>query len=265
MRRYARVVARTAVQSLAFRSEILIWFILDTIPILILLVVWQTMFVNQTTIQNVTFTDVLGFYLLTFLIGFVTNCHFEYWRIDEVRQGKIDYLLVKPLGYIRDIALRHIGDKLTSSALKAPLLVLLATFLLITTDSLPMHIDLTTAGIFTVFLVWSFVVQMLFGMLIVFTGFWLESAQGIDHFKWMTISLLSGVLMPIALMPSWLQSLTMALPFKYLYAVPIGVLQGHLTVSYVDVVYAGSFLLALTLVVRLVWHKAKHRYSSVGG
>jgi len=228
--------------------------------------VWQSIFLGQDSINNIVFADILVFYLLTFLIGFITNCHFEYWRIEEIRHGKIDYHLVKPLGYIREIILRHIGDKLTSSTLKTPLLAALAMLLFTVVDgSSQSQFNLTTMGWFLFFLVWSFIVQMLFGMLIVFSGFWLESAQGIDHFKWMTVSLLSGVLMPIALMPTWLQTLTMTLPFKYLYAVPIGLVQGQLTVSLFDAFYAGSFLVAISLLVALAWNKAKLRYSSVGG
>ena len=69
--------------------------------------------------------------------------------------------------------------------------------------------------------------QFCFSAINVLLGFWPENAEGFDHFRWLTISLLSGIVIPFAFMPPSLLKLAELLPFKYLHSVPVLVLLGQ--------------------------------------
>ena len=79
--------------------------------------------------------------------------------------------------------------------------------------------------------------------------------------------LLSGRLVPLKLMPGWVQTLASYLPFKYAFYYPIESLVGNLSTG---ALLRGLALQLLWIVLGLVafhfaWRAAIKRYSGVGG
>jgi ABC-2 type transport system permease protein len=79
--------------------------------------------------------------------------------------------------------------------------------------------------------------------------------------------LLSGRLVPLSLMPVWVQRLADVLPFRWTFGFPIEALVGNLSN---DQLLAGLgaqlFWIAVgSVLVRVVWHFAIRRYSAVAG
>jgi len=71
--------------------------------------------------------------------------------------------------------------------------------------------------------------------------------------------------MPLVFMPDWLQKIVLWLPFKYLYAVPIGIIQNTYRWSTIDVFYLSLVFLVMTMVTNWLWRKAMYQYTSAGG
>ena len=79
--------------------------------------------------------------------------------------------------------------------------------------------------------------------------------------------LLSGRLVPMALMPGWVQGLANVLPFQWTFGFPIEALVGNLPT---DQLLGGLAMQLLWIIVgavlvRIVWHFAIRRYSAVSG
>jgi ABC-2 type transport system permease protein len=111
----------------------------------------------------------------------------------------------------------------------------------------------------------TYFVQFTISSLIVASAFWLQNVDGLMHFRDISLLLFSGMMIPIAFMPPWLQSVTQLLPLKYMYAVPVNILQNKYTLQVNDVVYFICFYLVLFLLLKLVWKKGSAKYSSAGG
>lgn len=265
MRRIQRLIFRAAAKAIAFRAEIWLWLILDSAPLLILLIIWQGIYGNAEQLNGVQFHSVIFYYLLVFLVELGTAAHFESWRINEIREGKIDFYLTKPLGYLSELCLRHIGDKAMAIILKIPLLIV---FLLIVELIFHPTLPISTLSNFVQavpILVGAFIVQFYLSAIIVLLGFWLENAEGLDHFRWLTTSLFSGIVIPFAFLPQELLKIAQFLPFKYLHSIPVLVMLGQQTVNVYDYVYLGGFCLGLATVTLWLWQKARKRYSAYGG
>jgi ABC-2 type transport system permease protein len=79
--------------------------------------------------------------------------------------------------------------------------------------------------------------------------------------------LLSGRLVPMTLMPSWVQTLANVLPFQWTFGFPIEALVGNLsTEALLGGLAAQLFWIIVgSILVRVVWHFAIRRYSAVSG
>jgi ABC-2 type transport system permease protein len=79
--------------------------------------------------------------------------------------------------------------------------------------------------------------------------------------------LLSGRLVPMTLMPQWVQGIANVLPFQWTFGFPIEALVGNLTTEQL----LGGLAMQLfwiavgAVLVRVVWHFAIKRYSAVSG
>jgi ABC-2 type transport system permease protein len=79
--------------------------------------------------------------------------------------------------------------------------------------------------------------------------------------------LLSGRLVPLSLMPLWVQQLANLLPFRWTFGFPIEALVGNLTTEQlIGGLGAQLFWIVVgSILVRVVWRFAVRRYSAVSG
>jgi ABC-2 type transport system permease protein len=262
---YSEVIKRAYIKAIAYRSEVFLWIALDTLPMMVVLLVWVSMYNDGQSYVGYNLSAILQYYFLVAVINGMTSAHFESWRTQEIRDGKIDYFLIRPFAYPLEILLRDIGGKLFYLTFSLPFFA--AVFLLISTLG---HVSLPTLALvpsltFVCLLLTTYTIEFLIARLIVYTGFWLHYTEGLEHFKWATITLFSGWMIPVVMMPHWLATIVTALPFKYMYSVPIGVIQGTRSLSVSDITYLGLFISGLLALNAWVWHHAQYRYSSSGG
>ncbi|MBU1966724.1 ABC-2 family transporter protein [Patescibacteria group bacterium] len=265
MKKSWSVIKSSYINALAFRSEIVLWLFLHVIPLVTIFAIWNSIYSNQNEIRGYSLTMILQYYFMTSLIDSFTSTHFESWRVKEIREGKIDFLLIRPLQYIQELFLRDIGGKALYLTLALPFFLVL--FVIISTQS---GLTFPNASIFqwSIFfglLTVGYIVQFLAATIVVLSGFWLEYAEGGEHFKFVLLSLFGGWMIPIPMMPAWLQQIVNFLPLKYAFAKPIGIIQNTDKLAISDIVYIAAFLLFLWAIVQILWRKARYQYSSHGG
>lgn len=252
------------VRTLQFRAEILIWTILDIVPFLVLFLVWIGMYQGADTVRGYSLTQTINYYLLVIVITTVCDVHFEEWRSKEIKDGKIDFFLIRPLSYIDELLWKDVGGKLTYIVMFFPLCVGFFWWLhQLGLGSLSLAPSQLLA--FTFLLLIGYGLNFMIGLWIVLATFWLEGSNGLQHFKWVLITMLSGSLVPLAFMPSWLAKIVETLPLKYLYAVPIGVVQGTYHFTGWDAAYLGLTCVGVWLISRWLWSKALYQYAGAGG
>jgi ABC-2 type transport system permease protein len=262
---YLTLIGRGFGKAIEYRSEIFVWLLLDTMPLVVLLLVWSSIFQHTSDLKGFTLSQMMSYYIWISIIAGITNTHFESWRVKEIREGKIDFYLTKPLAYPLEILLREIGGKLFFWLILIPF-QLVFVFLLnrLTHISLSMP-SWSEVPALLFLLAMGFAFEFLVALLIVLLGFWFEGAEGLEHFKWIAVSVFGGVIIPVPLMPYWLQAMTESLPFRYLVVVPIGILQNTVSFSYQDVLKICGYITCLTGLVLFTWQRAKYKYTSAGG
>jgi ABC-2 type transport system permease protein len=263
--KYWDLTKRSFINSITYRSEVILWFFLDLLPIVVLMFVWVSVYQGIDQISGYNLAQILQYYFLVMIINGITAHHFEQYRVKQIREGKIDFYLTRPLTYLAQIAWSALGGKafyiLVTISLAAFSWLILQAFFPIT-----FPVASPASGIqFLLLMAGGYLIEYFLALTIVLLGFWFENAEGLEHFKWIVVTLFSGHLIPIAFMPEWMKSVTLALPFKFISALPIGLMQETNTITSTDWIYLVSVIIALWIATYFLWRSARFKYSSAGG
>jgi ABC-2 type transport system permease protein len=96
--------------------------------------------------------------------------------------------------------------------------------------------------------------------------FWTTRVSALFELYFVVELLLSGRLVPLQLMPGWVQALAGVLPFKYTFGYPIEALVGNLSTGQLlgGLAMQAVWIVAGFGLVQLVWGRAVRRFTSVG-
>lgn len=246
-----------------FRTELLLYAFTTILPIVVWLFAWKSI-LGDASVAGFSFETLVGYYVLSVVIRLLTRAQFENVRVEEIRNGKIDYFLTKPIAYFYDIWWKKLGGDVALWVWTLPATIV-GTWLVLQSFELSLVSSAQTWLLFAGFLIFGYLVEFGLSYLVTLMGFWLEWAEGLQHFKWFAIATLSGNAFPIQFMPEILQPVMLALPFRYLYQVPIELMLGRATPSWLDGVGMLAALAVLWLINLVIWKAAMRRYASSGG
>lgn len=253
------------IRALQFRSEMLVWLIIESCPVLVMLTVWKNVFSQQTNIKGFSLAQILQYYLLIFIIGSLIESHFESLRCQQVRLGQIDFKIIRPLSFLSEILWQDIASKLIYFLLGLPIFALI--FLIWAPAFDLTAITWPSANhwlLFIYFLITSYLLNFLIAFWIVLGSFWMEGSQGLEHFKQILISVFSGMI-PLAFLPGWMQQIAYYLPFKFMFAIPISLIQSSYAATWQDISYAAGTIVVMLIITKIGWRQAMMKYSSAGG
>jgi ABC-2 type transport system permease protein len=263
--KYWAIFKHSFIQGFSFRSEILLWTISDVFPTLVLFYVWQAVFKVQASNTGYDLSKVIEFYFYFLIINNITSAHFEQERVQQIREGKIDSFFTRPLGYLNDIFVRYLANKCFYFLFLIPALILIY---FISQNVVHVHYSSVSPSQlfqFLLLITLGFFIEFLMGVIIVLIGFWSEGAAGLEHFKWIVITMLGGTIAPKAFLPVWLRQIVAMFPFQYMYSAPIEVIQGLRIIHWYEVVYVLGLLGIEVLIAKTLWKKAIYQYTAVGG
>ncbi len=253
------------IRTLQFRAEIVIYSLLDIVPFLVLFFLWSAVYSGQEVINNYSFPDIIQYYILVVFIQRFTATHFEGWRSQEIRMGKIDYFLTRPFSYINEVISKEVGGKIVSLLFSIPILTIFYIITMKLFNISQISLDPKSFLIFAGLIIAAYSIQIIVALWIVLLTFWFEGSSGLEHFKWIVFSLFSGSTIPFEFMPVWLQKIFNLLPFKYVTYIPIQVIQGKMILRASDYIFIASTLIVMFLISNALWKRAQYQYSSAGG
>jgi len=228
----------------------------------IYLVVWSTIAREQGgSVDGFTPADFAAYYIVWTLVRQMNIVFTPYgweWRI---REGQFAGQLLRPVHPIHYDIADIAGWKVVSIVLWRPIAFAL---------SLLFHPNLRPTGteiaVFSVAIWGAYLIRTMNLWILGMLSFWTTRVSAIFEAYFVVELLLSGRLVPMQLMPSWVQTLANWLPFQWTFGYPIESLTGQLSNAQL---FGGLGMQALwtaigALGVALVWRRAVRRFSSVG-
>jgi ABC-2 type transport system permease protein len=227
------------------------------------LVVWTTIAEDQGgAVNGITVGEFAAYYIVWTLVrnmNIVFGAPFWEYRI---REGRLAGDLLKPMSVLHYDLAFFAGWKFVVVAMWIPIAIGLSAVFHPTLDPSALEIGVFICAIWGAYLIRT-MFQGVLGML----NFWTTRGAAVFDLYMATEMLLSGRLVPLQLMPEWVQTLANFFPFKWTFGYPIESLVGNLSTRslLLGLVAQGLWIVIGLVLYRLAWRVAIKRFTAVGG
>jgi ABC-2 type transport system permease protein len=254
---------RTAIQTqFQYRAATYMYLLGMVAEPVIYLVVWTTIArTHGGQVAGITAGGFAAYYIVWTLVRNVNIVFTPYgweWRI---REGRLSGQLLRPLHPIHYDIADFAGSKVIWVLLYLPIAVGLTLVFKPTFDLTPLGLVVFFPAILGAYLIRTMNLWLL-GMV----TFWTTRGSAIFETYIMAELLLSGRLVPLQLMPGWVQAIANWLPFKWTFFFPIEVLVGHPAPTSL-LIGLGMQVFWTTVgagLVWLLWRASVKHYTAVG-
>ncbi len=229
----------------------------------IYLVVWSTI-ANQLggSVGGYTAGSFAAYYIVWTLVRNMNIVFTPFgweWRI---REGNLSMELMRPIHPIMNDIAYFSGWKIVVILLWIPIAIFLAIVF-------KPVIEFTAIKALVFFLaIWgAFLIRTMLLSLLGMITFWTTRVSAIFELYFALELILSGRLVPMTLMPAWVQNLSNYLPFKWTFFFPIEALVGNMSTAEL---WTGVGMQVLWITIgasflSVVWRAAIKQFSAVGG
>ena len=203
------------VETIAYRAEFLVWMLTTTMP-LVMLALWSSV-AAEGPFRGYGADDFVAYYLLALIVRNLTSS-WVVWQInEEIRRGALSMRLLRPIHPFVAYAVTH----LSAVPLRALVAFPVAVILLMTQARDVLTGDGLRLALFapSVFLAWAltFALMLAIGSL----AFFFDKSLAVMDVYFGVFAVLSGYLLPLALLPAWLADIARWAPFRFMLAAPI--------------------------------------------
>jgi ABC-2 type transport system permease protein len=255
--------ARVQIQSnFQYRVATYMWLVGMLAEPVVYLVVWTTISEQQGgSVQGITTGEFAAYYIVWTLVRNMNIVFTPYgweWRI---REGQLSAALLRPLHPIHEDIAGFAGWKVVTIVLWLPI----AAVLWLAFDPV-LDPSLLEVAVFSVAIWGAYLIRTMFLTALGMVTFWTTRVSALFELLIAAELLLSGRLVPLPLMPDWVEDVAAWLPFQWSFYFPIVSLTGDLSRREL-LEGLGMQLLWIVLLTGLflvVWRFAVRRYSAVG-
>jgi ABC-2 type transport system permease protein len=248
--------------SLAYRAVALIWMLTDTVPAVLMPLVWLASYNGRATIGGFTPSNIVVYYLAMLALSNLMVTHIMWDMNRDIAEGRLSIFLTRPFPYIQFCYLGNISWRLMRMMLFVPLALVFVLFF---------RRYLAWESYYLGPLVWlailvghllSFVIGYALGLLSLF----FVEARNLYNFYYMPLVIFSGELAPLALLPGVLQRLAGWMPWRYTLSFPIELFLGRVSGAAVAEGFAVAcgWMVFFYLLSRVLWRTGLRHYTGVG-
>ncbi|HEY8598673.1 MAG TPA: ABC-2 family transporter protein [Thermomicrobiales bacterium] len=265
--RYYGIALTSTKEKFVYRFDFFLSLFITLIGMALMVYLWRAIFRAAPTALGYELRDLLTYICLgqAFNFGRIAMAQRRLlFRVNgSLRSGNIVFDLLRPVDYQALQFAEVAGQFVTELVLINVPAYLIA--LLVFGIAPPASVGAAIG--FVLSLVGAFLISFSLDFLLMILAFWTFGAGGLIYARRALIELFAGSLVPLTLFPDGLRTLALLLPFQGLAYMPISIYQGRI----VGAAIWGSFLfqlgwaVALALLTRLVWLRARRRLTIQGG
>ena len=218
---YAAVFAMIPKLFMAYQIWFWIGLVLSIISMAILVFFWKAIYADTNSISGLQLNQTLQYILLAFIFRPLTNNNLVWEFGSNLREGTIVHHLLRPINFQGMNYAQSLGSLVTELTLQIPMAVVAILFF-----GLRLPHDLPTWVVFLISALLGYTVMFFFNWFLACFTFYTTEIWGLGVMIEGMTFFLSGALVPIVMMPVWLQNIVLAVPFAQALGVPISLLTG---------------------------------------
>lgn len=255
---------KTAMQTqFQYRAANYFYMIGMVIEPTIYLVVWRTIAQSSGgSVEGYTAARFAAYYIVWTLVRNMNIVFTPFGWETRIREGELSGHLLRPVHPIHYDLGFFAGWKVIVIVFWVPIAAVLALAFRPALDPSIQQCLVFFVAIWGAYLVRSLMLWVL-GMV----TFWTTRVSALYEAYFMAELLLSGRLVPMTLMPGWVQGVSWLLPFRWTFGFPITALVGPVTSQelLVGVLAQTGWVLVGVVLVKVVWRRGVRKFSAVGG
>ncbi len=244
------------------------WFwaeiVMQLFTMLIFVYFWRAIYSNsgQNVLSGLSLTQTLNYMLLTRIIGSTLDSYMIFNFGSAIREGNIANELLRPVDFQGRSYLEQLAMSAMKLLVRLPLAVVAILFF-----GLRLPSDPAVWAAFGVAYLLAHGVSFCFEWLFACLAFYSTETWGLGVVREAVGLLFSGALLPLAMMPGWLQALTAVLPFSKIIYTPVALFAGILPPERAWGLWLeqGAWLVGLLVASRLFFNYSVRKITVQGG
>jgi ABC-2 type transport system permease protein len=226
------------------------------------LAVWSSL-LAQGPIAGYDWETMKAYLLIGWATGAISSAAGDWRMADRILWGEVATDLTKPLDYQGARFAEQTGGLGVELAAIAVAAVSVALF----ADGVPLPASPAQAGLFLLSFLMVIPLKFVITYLICMLCFWTHNFMGISWAKQAVVTLFSGALVPLAMLPSWLAATAAVLPFASITATPAALYLGQVTGAQAWQLLAiqAGWVVGLWYAARFIWRGALRALTVHGG
>ncbi|MCW2921662.1 MAG: hypothetical protein JWL76_1536 [Thermoleophilia bacterium] len=244
-----------------YRANMAIWTVASVLQIVVYLSVWRAVAEATGSTGGYSPSTFAGYFLVLLIVREFTYSWTPYMLADEVRSGRLSTRLMRPLHPIVQLCADMVAHRIQSVTLLVPIAVILAFVFDASVDLRPWAL---VAAL--VVLPLAALVRLLVDSLFALCSMWLVRIDGIRNMYYLVLLLLGGQFAPIDVLPDWLRTIALALPFYWTLGYPTELLVGRASIGdvWLGIAVLVAWSVATLAILQPAWRASTRAYEAVG-
>jgi len=218
---YGSIFAMIPKVFMAYQLWFWIGLVLNIISMAILVYFWRAIYNETSTISGLGLDQTLTYILLAFIFMPLTSNDLIWEFGSNLREGTIIHHLLRPINFQGMNYAQMLGGLVTRLTLQVPMAVVAVLLF-----GLRFPTDLATWLAFLISALLGFTVMFFFNWFLACLTFYTTEIWGLGVLIDGMTFFLSGALVPLVMMPEWVRTIVLSIPFAQALAVPVGLLTG---------------------------------------
>lgn len=247
---------------LAYSTWVWMELFVQIVAMTVFVYFWRAVYTNHATLGGLSFDQTLNYILLAQILAPVMATQLIYIFGYGMQEGRIGIELLRPVDFQARYYVESLADMVTALLLKAPL-----TVLAVAVFGLRLPSDWRIWAAFAVALLLGHAVIFCFDWILACLAFYTTEVWGWSYLRYAIGRFFSGALIPLNLMPPWLMTLTLLLPFSQSLYAPVSLLSGITPLAQAPQVWLlqALWLVGLLVASRWVFQRAVRAVTVQGG
>ncbi len=267
IRKYTAVIRVGISKAMEYRTNFIsnsfLWLI---ITVFVQVCLWQAVYASSSGHIAGSSVSQMMLYIIcaSICLSLTYSGKVERAAAEEIRNGELNKYLLKPISHL----LYTFASSLADRAFGFFFIVFLGTVIGISA-SVSGIISLSLAGclLALLFVIFAVILRFLMSMIISYLAFWMDETWTFHVVLDISLWFLSGMMLPMSILPESVRRVSDILPFQYLAYIPAGFLSGRLSpesafsIGGVGVLWIG-ILWGLTV---FIWRRGVLKFGAYGG
>lgn len=265
--KYAKVFAVGAQNTFVYRWNFVLRSVFGIVPLIGTIFLWRAMYgaSGGATLSGYTFSQLIMYFAMTiFVENLVTPTEDEWQIAGEIRDGKMSFLLLKPVNYLAYRFTLYASYRLLYTAVLLPGIAFIFFFL---RDHITLPSHALTWPLFALGTLMAALIQFFLAYSIAMLAFWILEISTVVFILYSFEYFLSGHIFPLDIMPASFQAVLKWLPFTYEMFFPVAVFLEKVRGAelWSGLAIQAVWVLATFALARLMWSRGVRHYQAAGG